>query len=123
MNENSCSVSMRYGWITKNPFKSMYFAAQSMAAEFSTAVLAVQAIEISNKSIAMIIVNLRAEFFIRATSRVTFTCNDGLKFSEGITRCIKSGEPTTVEGITEGIDANGEVVSTFYITWSFKERG
>ncbi len=103
--------------------KSMYFAAQSMAAEFSTAVLAVQAIEISNKSIAMIIVNLRAEFFIRATSRVTFTCNDGLKFSEGITRCIKSGEPTTVEGITEGIDANGEVVSTFYITWSFKERG
>jgi len=113
---------MRYSWITKNPFQSMYFAAQSMAAEFSTAVLAIQAIEKSNKNIAMIITGLKAEFSKKATSKVSFTCNDGQKYIDGVVQCIKSGEAIEIEGRTEGVDINGQVVSVFYITWSFKER-
>lgn len=122
INDKSCAVSVRYAWITKNPFKSMYFAAQSMAAEFSTAVLAVQAMEKSEKNIALIITGLKADFFKKATSRVTFTCNDGMKYTEGLKKSLETGEPVEIEGKTEGRDSNGELVSTFYITWSFKER-
>ena len=122
IDEEKSIASIRYGWITKNPFKSMYFAAQSMAAEFATAVLAVQAIEQSGKNVAMIITGLKAEFSKKATSRVTFTCNDGLKYSEGLKQAIEKGEAVEIEGRAEGRDATGEVVSIFYVTWSFKER-
>lgn len=120
--DNSCVTSMPYGWMTKNPFRSMYFAAQSMAAEFSTAVPGVKAIEDSGRSIAMIIVHLEADFVKKATSRVTFTCEDCKKFTEGIDECVRSGEAVTVEGRSEGRDENGEVVSVFRLTWSFKLR-
>ena len=122
IDEEKSVSSMRYWWMTKNPFKSMYFAAQSMAAEFATAVLAVQAIEQSGKNVALIITGLKAEFLKKATTRVTFTCNDGLKYSEGLKRAIEKGEAVEIEGKAEGRNKEGEVVSVFYVTWSFKER-
>jgi hypothetical protein len=122
LDEKSSVVSMRYGWITKNPFKSMYFAAQSMAAEFSTAVLAVQAIEQSGRNVALIITGMKAEFLKKATSRVTFTCEDGLKYSNGLKLALENKEAIEIEGKAVGRDANGEIVSVFYVTWSFKER-
>ena len=81
-----------------------------------------QAIEQSGKNVAMIITGLKAEFSKKATSRVTFTCNDGLKYSEGLKQAIEKGEAVEIEGRAEGRDATGEVVSIFYVTWSFKER-
>ncbi len=100
----------------------MYFAAQSMAAEFSTALLAIQAIEKSGKNVAVIITGLKSEFYKKATSRVTFTCKDGRKYSDGLAEALEKGEAVGIEGKTEGLDENGEVVSVFYFTWSFKER-
>ena len=100
----------------------MYFAAQSMAAEFATAVLAVQAIEQSGRNVALIITGLKAEFLKKATSRVTFTCEDGLKYSDGLKQALENDEAVEIEGKTEGRDVDGEIVSVFYITWSFKER-
>lgn len=122
LDEKTCVTSIPFNWITKNPFKSMYFAAQSMAAEFSTALLAANAIEKSGKNIALLIVNLRAEFSKKASGKVVFTCNDGEKYRDGIRKCIESGESVSIEGRTEGVDHKGEIVSVFYFTWSFKER-
>ena len=42
-----CAVSLPYGWRTQNPFNSIYFAAQCMAAELSTGALAMLAIQSS----------------------------------------------------------------------------
>lgn len=122
LDDKTCVTSIPFGWRTKNPFKSMYFAAQSMAAEFSTALLAANAIEKSGKNIALLIVNLRAEFSKKASSKIVFTCSDGEKYMHGISKCIESGESVSVEGRAEGVDNKGEVVSVFYFTWSFKER-
>jgi hypothetical protein len=121
-NEQTCITTMPYGWMTKNPFRSMYFAAQAMAAEFSTALPGVLAIEKSGENIAMIIVDLKAEFVKKASSKTTFTCHDGLKFIDGIKECVQSGESVQVEGLSEGRDADGELVSVFRVTWSFKVR-
>lgn len=120
--DKCCVTTMPYGWMTKNPFRSMYFAAQAMAAEFSTALPGVLAIEKSGKDVAMIIVDLKAEFVKKASSKTTFTCNDGIKFSHGVEECIQSGESVQIEGLSEGRDSNGEVVSMFRVTWSFKVR-
>ena len=39
INESNCVVSVKHRWINQNPFKSMYFAVQAMAAELSTGAL------------------------------------------------------------------------------------
>ncbi len=51
-----------YNWLNMNPFKSTYFAVQSMAAELSTAAIGLLAIEGNKPSIATIIIDMKAEF-------------------------------------------------------------
>ncbi|HEA31083.1 MAG TPA: thioesterase, partial [Leeuwenhoekiella sp.] len=36
---NTCTTTVRHRWINQNPFKSMFWAVQGMAAELSTGVL------------------------------------------------------------------------------------
>ena len=43
--ENAAVVSVPFKWLSQNPFKSVYFATQAMAAEMSTGLLAMQAIQ------------------------------------------------------------------------------
>ena len=57
-----CAVSLPYGWRTQNPFRSIYFAAQCMAAELSTGALAMLAIQSSNESVSMLVTNMSASF-------------------------------------------------------------
>ena len=55
-----CAVSLPYGWRTQNPFQSIYFAAQCMAAELSTGALAMLPIQSSNESVSMLVTNMNA---------------------------------------------------------------
>ncbi len=108
--------------LNKNPFRSIYFAVQSMAAELSTASIALLAIQGYKPSIATIIVGLEAEFHKKATDHTTFTCTDGANIFAAVNRCLETGEPATVTAKTEGRMPDGTLVSTFYFTWSFKQR-
>jgi len=122
LTERTCEASVPFYFWNKNPFKSIYFAVQSMAAEFSTAALAVLAMKKHSKSIAFIVVSSKSEFYKKATSKVYFTCEDGGEFEEKIQKCIQTSEPTTVQASTVGRMADGTVVSKFWFTWSFKSR-
>lgn len=117
-----CAVSLPYGWRTQNPFQSIYFAAQCMAAELSTGALAMLAIQSSNESVAMLVTNMEASFGKKATERSTFLCTDGLKVFEAIDHTIKTGEGVTVDMHTIGTMPNGEQISEFTFQWSFKKR-
>ncbi|MFN3640594.1 MAG: DUF4442 domain-containing protein, partial [Flavobacterium sp.] len=39
ISEKECVVTVKHRWFNQNPFKSMYFAVQAMAAELSTGAL------------------------------------------------------------------------------------
>ena len=108
--------------MTKNPFKSMYFAAQSMAAEFSTAVLLVSQIEKSGSNIALIIVSMKADFLERATEKIYFKCHVDNALELAVTKAINTGEPVTIELSSKGLDISGNMVSQFWFTWSLKLR-
>lgn len=111
-----------YNWLNMNPFKSTYFAVQSMAAELSTAAIGLLAIEGNKPSIATIIIDMKAEFPKKATGRVTFTCEDGWKIFDAVERAKTTGEASTVTARTVGTMTDGTVVSVFEFTWSFKQR-
>lgn len=122
LNENRTQVSVPYKNLNKNPFKSIYFAVQSMAAEMSTALACTIATHGHSPSVALIIVNLKAEFSKKATGRVYFTCEENHKAFEAVAKCIETGEATQATLHTVGKMKDGTEVARFEFTWSFKQR-
>lgn len=122
INENRCVTSVPFKWLTKNPFKSIYFAVQSMAAELSTATACLLAVQGHQPSIAFIIVDLKANFTKKATGRVYFTCVDNVRAFEAVDACIATGEAQEATFKTVGKMKDGTIVSEFEFTWSFKQR-
>jgi hypothetical protein len=120
LDANTCVTTVPYGWMTRNPFRSTYFAALSMAAELSNGSLALMAVEGTN--VAVIIVNLEAQFIKMAKNLTTFTCNDGHKLFEAVAKAQETGEPVTATVETTGVSEDGVVVARFKLTWSFKAR-
>ena len=122
IDENTCSVSVKHKWINQNPFKSMYWAVQGMAAELSTGALLMKSAKNSNENLSMLVVNNKASFFKKATGRITFTCSDGLKIKEAINLSISTGEGQTCLMKAQGKNEEGIVVSAFEFGWSVKAK-
>ncbi|MEQ9467239.1 MAG: thioesterase [Ekhidna sp.] len=122
LDSGKCTTSVPFKYLTKNPFKSTYFAVQSMAAELSTATPCLLAVTGKKPSIAFIIVDLKATFSKKATDRVYFTCEDGAKAFEAVEKCIQTGESVAATFKTIGKMKDGTIVSEFEFTWSFKQR-
>lgn len=117
-----CTTSVPFKNLNKNPFKSIYFAVQSMAAELSTASPCLLAITGQQPSIAFIIVDLKATFSKKAVDRVYFTCEDGQKAFDAVNKCIETGNAEQATFRTVGKMKDGTIVSEFEFTWSFKQR-
>jgi len=120
LDANTCISTIPYLWLTRNPFGSTYFAALSMAAELSNGALALMAVE--GTEVAVIIVNLEAQFIKMAKNLTTFTCNDGHKLFEAVEKARLTGEPVTATVETIGVSEDGVTVAKFKLTWSFKAR-
>ncbi len=118
----SASASVPYKYLNKNPFGSMYFGVLSMAAELPTGVLAMAAVSDAEVPVSLLVLGMKAEFLKKAKTKIVFTCNDGLKISEAVSECIKTGESKTVEAFSKGEDTEGNVVAEFRITWTFKPK-
>lgn len=121
-NEEKTVVSVPFKRRNKNPFNSIYFAVQSMAAEMSTALGCMLAVQGQSPSVAFIIVDLKASFSKKATSRTYFTCKQNHQAFEAVAKCIESGEATQATFETIGKMKNGTEVARFEFTWSFKQR-
>lgn len=109
-------------WLNKNPFDSMYFAVQSMAAELSTAAPVILALKGIDKNVALIIVELKVDFVKKAQSKVVFSCQDYEVINKAVAQLHQPGDAATVTAKSVGRDMSGDEVATFYFTWSFKVR-
>jgi len=122
IDENSCSVTVPYKWLTKNPFRSTYFACLSMAAEMSTGALCLVHLHKRNPPVSMLVVKVESEYFKKAIGRTTFICEDGLPIKQAIDQAIQSGEASTVRARSLAKNSDGVIVAEFFVTWSFKVR-
>lgn len=121
-NEAACTVSVPYKRFTQNPFHSTYFACLSMAAELSTGLLAMAAIQGRRPSVSMLITGMEARFHKKATGLTFFTCIDGVMISEAVSAAVATGEGQEIKVRSTGTNSAGEVVAEFWFTWSFKRR-
>jgi hypothetical protein len=93
-----------------------------MAAELSTGILAINAIEKSSQKFSVIVVGIEAEFTKKAVGKITYKCTDGPEFKATIDKCLESNEPHTYTATSIGNDEMDEKVAEFKITWSFKPK-
>jgi hypothetical protein len=122
LSQQECVVSVPFKHINKNPFKSMYFAVQAMAAELATAGAAMLALEGVNENFAYIVVNVKAEFVKKADGKVLFECKNYDSFMHALEESIATNDPVEVAAVAVGKMSDGTIVSTFEVTWSFKLR-
>ncbi len=120
INENNCAVSVKHRWINQNPFKSMYFAVQAMAAELSTGALVMYQIEKSGAKISMLVANNKSNFSKKATGTITFTCNDGHLIAKAIQETIATKEGQTFWMKSIGVNQDGVQVSEMDFEWSVR---
>lgn len=120
IDNQKCIVTVKHRWINQNPFNSMYFAVQAMAAELTTGALVMYQIRKSGKNISMLVANNKGNFTKKATGRITFTCNDGDLIANAVAATISTGEGQTFWMKSIGIDEKGNQVCEMDFEWSIK---
>lgn len=120
--DKKCIVRIRYSWFSQNPFQSIYFAVEAMAAEMTCGMLAYSQVYKRTPRISMLVVSTQANFIKKATGTILFSCEDGLTIQQVIQESISTGEGKTLICKSVGRNKNGEVVAEFNFTWSFKAK-
>ncbi len=118
----TCIASVKHRWINQNPFKSMFWAVQGMAAELSTGALVMYHIKKSKKPVSMLVLTNKASFYKKAKGRIAFTCKDGLEIGKTISQAIATGEGQTCWMKGVGTNEAGEIVSEFEFEWTVRLR-
>lgn len=120
ISKEHCIVRVKHKWINQNPFNSMYFAVQAMAAELSTGAMVIDQIKESGQKISMLVAQNKAHFTKKATGKLEFTCKDGHLIHDAIQETIKTGEGQTFWMKSIGVNEEGIAVSTFEFEWTVR---
>lgn len=120
ISEETCAVRVRLKWANQNPFKSMFWAVQGMAAELSTGVLLMQSLKTANVKASMLVVETKATFSKKATGTIVFDCSQGVEISNAIKKATH--EPQQIWLHAKGVDEQGDEVSSFSFLWSIKVK-
>jgi len=122
LNEDNCTVRVKHRWINQNPFKSLYWAVQGMAAEMPGGVLLQNKIKKSGHSIAMLLIGTSSIFTKKATGKILFTYDKGKDLDKLVFDAVTTKLAQTITIKTKGIDEKGDVVCEFSFQWSIKAR-
>ena len=117
----AATVSIRYKYLTQNPFRSIYFACLAMAAELASGIQAMMHVQ-AGGPVSMLVVGLAADFRKKAVGTVAFTCPDGGAIAQAVAESRATGEGRTVLCTSTGRDEASNVVAVFQITWSFRAK-
>ena len=118
----TCVVRIKLSWFNQNPFRSMYFAVEAMAAEMCSGMLAFGQVYQRTPKVSMLVVKMEVAFVKKATGVILFTCEDGQMIQNAINDAIASGEGKTIVCKSIGTNSANEVVAEFNFTWSFKAK-
>ena len=118
----NCTVSVKHRWANQNPFNSMYFAVQAMAAELATGAMVIDQIRNSGAKVSMLVANNKGNFSKKATGRINFVCNDGHLIETALQKTIETGEGQTFWMKAIGTNEQGIQVSEMDFEWSIRRK-
>lgn len=108
--------------LNQNPFGSIFWAVEGMAAEFAGGILLMNKIAQSGHSIASLVIKNEGTFVKKALGKIVFTCSHGEAIEQLLTTAIQSGEAASIILESIGTDESGDEVARFAFTWSVKRR-
>ncbi|WP_298147891.1 DUF4442 domain-containing protein [Flavobacterium sp.] len=120
LDAQSCTVGVTHRWINQNPFNSMYFAVQAMAAELATGALVMNEIQQSKKRISMLVARNESVFTKKATGKIVFTCLGGETVHKAVSDLKPESDNTTFWLEAIGTNESGHEVSRFRFEWTLK---
>lgn len=115
-----CVVNVTHNWFNKNPFESIYFAVQSMAAELTTGALLMYHIKRYNANMSMLVISNESSFSKKARGKIEFFCIDGPIIKAAVKKAISTKEPQKIWIESRARNQVGEEVSHFRFEWSIK---
>ena len=122
LDSDQCEIKITLNWFNKNPFKSMFWAAQGMAAELTTGLMITDKIKKSGYDVSMLLISNNANYYKKATGLIVFNCNEGAEIDEMMNKLISSNTSQTITLSSTGINQNNITVSKFIFEWSLKIR-
>lgn len=122
IDDQKCEVTVKHRWINQNPFKSMFWAVQGMAAELTTGALVMSKIMQSGQKISMLVATNNGSFSKKAVGRIKFECVDGHLVDQAIKKAIETGDGQTVWMHSVGRNSDGLEVSNFNFEWTLKVK-
>ena len=122
LDDTQAEVSVKHRWVNQNPFGSIFWAVQGMAAELSTAVFLMYTIRKSKQAVSMLVLKNQAVFKKKAKGLIKFHCTQGNEAVEAVQKAISNGQPVTVKLKSVGTDPSGDIVSEFEFEWSLKKK-
>ena len=120
--DNVAEVSVRHRWVNQNPFGSIFWAIQGMAAELSTAIFVMREIKKTGYPVSMLVINNKATFKKKATGLIKFQCNQGLEVAKVVQNAIDKNEAKKITLKSVGKDTVGDEVSAFEFEWTIKRK-
>ena len=122
VDDKECKVTVKLSWFNKNPFNSIFWAVQGMAAELSTAVFLMWTIKKTKQPVSMLVLKNQATFKKKAKGLIRFHCTQGKDAIAAVKKTIATGEATSVTLKSVGTDSQGDIVSEFEFEWSLKKK-
>jgi hypothetical protein len=120
--EETCTVRVKLSWFNQNPFRSMYFAVEAMAAEMSSGMLAFAQVYNRKPAVSMLVEKVEATFVKKATGTIFFTCEDGRAMEAAVDETVRTGEGVKLTSKAIGKNLEGVIVAEFTFIWSFKAK-
>ena len=119
---DEASTYVVFDALNQNPFGSMFWAVEGMAAEFAGGILLMNKIAQSQHSIASLVIKNEGTFVKKALGKIVFTCQQGQAIEQLLQTAIQSGEAARIVLESRGTDETGDEVARFAFTWSVKRR-
>ncbi|MCF8236536.1 MAG: DUF4442 domain-containing protein [Saprospiraceae bacterium] len=123
LDDQVCTSRLRYSWFNRNPFGSIYFVAQSAAAEMATGLPAYLMIRKRKAKVAMLVTDMEMSFHKQARGTVYFRCDQLPTIFSAIRKAELTDDPVSCKLEVQGLDAaTGDLVSTFTVIWRFRRQ-
>jgi hypothetical protein len=122
LSDHHALASVKHRWINQNPFRSMFWAVQGMAAELATGAIVTHHIRKRGQKVSMLVLNNKAQYNKKATGRIWFRCDEGEALSAALDKALVTGEGQTIWMKSVGTNEDGVVVSEFHFQWTLKVK-
>lgn len=119
---NKVQTYVELDFLNQNPFNSMFWAVQGMAAELSTGLMLLTKVQASGEKISTLVVHQKSTFSKKAVGKIVFTCDQGALIDAKIKEAIDTKEGVSFQLNSTGVDEAGDEVAKFTFTWSIKVK-